>query len=144
MRVSVFRDDALTDYDAVGVAELISAGKISPQEAAAAAVARVQSVDPALHAVAFEAFEAPRFAAEPGAPLYGVPTFIKDSRDVADMPSNHGSGAFTARPAQRDGRFTRQFLSTGVTVLGKSRLPEFAFNASTEFAEGEPNAPRHS
>ncbi|MEO9139957.1 MAG: amidase, partial [Jatrophihabitans sp.] len=62
----------------------------------------------------------------------------KDNTDVVAMPTNHGSEAYTARPAEKDGAYTRQYLSTGMTVLGKSRLPEFGFNASTEFMTGEP------
>jgi amidase len=56
------------------------------------------------------------------------------------MPSNHGSEAFVAGPAKRDDPYTRQYLSTGMTVLGKSRLPEFGFSASTEFMTQPPTA----
>lgn len=41
-----------------------------------------------------------------------------------------------AKPAAKDGRYTEQFLASGVTVLGKSRMPEFGLNASTEFRTG--------
>ena len=41
-------------------------------EVEAAAIARIERVDPVLHAVAFAAFEQPRRAADPGAPLSGV------------------------------------------------------------------------
>ncbi|WP_262985114.1 amidase family protein, partial [Nocardia cerradoensis] len=63
---------------------------------------------------------------------------IKDNVDVAGLPTQHGSVAFTAPAARRDGRVTRQFLATGVTVLGKSRLPEFGLTPTTEFATQEP------
>jgi amidase len=137
-RISAFCDDALADHDAVGIAELIRTGKVSREEVAAAAVERIRRVDPILHAVVHEAFDRPRVSGDPDAPLYGVPTFVKDNTDVAGMPSNHGSAAFVGRPAHRDGRYTPQYLSTGMTVLGKSRLPEFGFNATTEFEDAEP------
>jgi amidase len=57
---------------------------------------------------------------------------------VRGMPTNHGTTAFVARPARRDSVYARQFLSTGMTVLGKSRMPEFGFNASTEFEAAAP------
>jgi amidase len=136
-RVSAFGDDALADHDAVGVAGLIRTGEVSRAEVLAAAVERIRRVDPVLHAVAHEAFERPRVSQDAAAPLFGVPTFVKDNTDVGGMPSNHGSAAFVGRPVRRDGRYTRQYLSTGMTVLGKSRLPEFGFNASTEFAAAE-------
>src|SRR5512139_3027110 len=137
-RVSAFTDDALGEDDAVGIAARIRSGEVSAAEVEAAAVARVRRVDPVLHAVAHAAYDRPRRSTDTGAALYGVPTFVKDNTDVVGMPSNHGSAAWTARPAKRDGRYTRQYLSTGMTVLGKSRLPEFGFNATTEFMDEEP------
>src|SRR5512139_3873996 len=137
-RVSAFTDDALGEDDAVGIAARIRSGEVSAAEVEAAAVARVRRVDPVLHAVAHAAYDRPRRSTDTGAALYGVPTFVKDNTDVVGMPSNHGSAAWTTRPAKRDGRYTRQYLSTGMTVLGKSRLPEFGFNATTEFMDEEP------
>ncbi|MGW5223653.1 amidase [Nocardia niigatensis] len=128
-----FRDDALGDHDAVALAELVRTGAVSPQELAAAAIDRAQQVDPHLHAVAVPIYDSPRYAARPGGALHGVPTFVKDNTDVAGLPTNHGSEAFRARPAARDGAYTRQFLGTGLTLIGKSRMPEFGFNATTEF-----------
>jgi amidase len=135
-RVHAFGDDALGDHDAVVVAELIRRGEVSPDEVAAAAVARARGVDPELDAVVF-APDQPRIGPRDGA-LYGVPTYVKDNTDVAGMPTNHGTAAYVARPAKKDGRYAVQYLSTGLTVLGKSRLPEFGFNAATEFQYDEP------
>lgn len=134
--VHAFGDDALGEHDAVALAEMVAAGEVSARELAEAAVARVQRVDPELHAVAFAAYDAPRYAS--GGALRGVPTFVKDNTDVRGMPTNHGTEAFVARPTKRDGDYTRQYLSTGLTVLGKTRLPEFGFSASTEFHTQEP------
>jgi amidase len=137
-RVHAFTDDALGDHDAVALAQLVVAGEVSPAELADAAVARARSVEPELHAVAYPSYDAPRVANAPGGAFYGVPSFIKDNTDVRAMPTNHGTYAFVARPASADGEFARQYLSTGMTVLGKSRLPEFGFSASTEFMTAEP------
>jgi amidase len=71
-------------------------------------------------------------------PLAGVPTYVKDNTDVRGMPTNHGTAAYVGKPAVKDGPYARQYLSSGMTVLGKSRLPEFGFNASTEFADADP------
>ena len=76
--------------------------------------------------------------AVPDGLLAGVPTFIKDNVDVAGLPTNHGSAAFSARPAKKDSPFVTQYRSLGLTILGKSRLPEFGFSASTEYAAAGP------
>jgi amidase len=122
------------DLDAMAMAALVRRGEASPDELARAAIARV---NPELAAVEYAAYDQPLIGPPSGA-LYGVPTFVKDNTDVAGMPTNHGTAAFTARPAARHGRYTRQFLSTGMTVLGKSRMPEFGFNAGSEYQSAAP------
>ncbi|WP_445184517.1 amidase [Pseudonocardia sp. Cha107L01] len=134
--VHAFTDDVLADHDAMALAGLIRSGEISAAEAAKAAVARAQQVDPTLRAVQFAADEVSQPSTE--GPFAGVPTYIKDNTDVRGLPTGHGSAAFVPKPAPRTGPFAAQLLSTGLAVLGKSRLPEFGFNASTEFMSAEP------
>jgi amidase len=139
-RVHAFTDDALGEHDATALAELVEAKEVSPAELAAAAVARAVRVQPLLNGV--HHLDDERAVAEAGStpdgPFRGVPTFVKDNVDVAGLPTNYGTAAFTARPARSDGPFVAQFRSLGFTILGKSRLPEFGFSASTEYAEGDP------
>ncbi|WP_232663906.1 amidase [Pseudonocardia sp. TRM90224] len=138
MRVHAFTDDALGDHDAVAVASLIRSRSVSAGEVARAAAERARRVDPVLGAIAFAAFEnGPMGPSD--APLGGVPTFIKDNTDVFGMPTAVGSVAFQPKPAPHSGAVAEQILSTGVRVLGKSRMPEFGFNASTEFETGTPS-----
>jgi amidase len=137
-RVSAFRDDALGTHDAVGLAELLAAGRVHPQELVEAAIARAEAVEPLLHAVAYRSYRIPRWPERSGGALHGVPTYVKDNTDLRGWPTNHGSEAFVARPRKADGAYARQYLSTGMTVLGKSRMPEFGLNASTEFMTQEP------
>ncbi len=136
-RVHVFRDDALGDLDAVGLAAAIRRGEVSAAaEAARDAAARVRDADALLDAVQVRLDEPAHHGG--GGAFAGVPTFVKDNTDYAGLPTGHGSAAFVPRPARRHAPFTRQLLSTGVTVLGKTRLPEFGFSPSTEFEEGPP------
>jgi amidase len=137
-RVHAFGDDALGAHDAVALAELVAAGNASPQELTDAAIARAESVERELNATAFTSYGSPRVPEGSGGVFYGVPTFVKDNTDVRGMPTNHGTDAYVARPKAADGAYARQYLSTGMTVLGKSRLPEFGLNASTEFMAHEP------
>ncbi|MFE7515547.1 amidase family protein, partial [Streptomyces sp. NPDC057540] len=136
-RVHAFRDDALGEHDAVGLADAIRRGEVGAAEVARAAAERVRAVEERLHAVQTHA-DAPAPAAGSGGVLAGVPTFVKDNTDHRGLPTGHGSAAFTPAPARRDAPFTRQFLSTGFTVLGKTRLPEFGFSPSTEYENAEP------
>ncbi|MGW0122039.1 amidase [Streptomyces sp. NPDC003327] len=135
--VHAFRDDALGEHDAVGLAEAIRRREVGAAEAARAAAARVRAVEDRLHAVQVHT-DVPDGATAEGGVFAGVPTFVKDNTDYAGLPTGHGSAAFTPRSARRHAPFARQLLSTGVTVLGKTRLPEFGFSPTTEYEDAEP------
>ncbi|MFC5668958.1 amidase [Streptomyces incanus] len=136
-RVHVFRDDALGDHDAVGLAEAIRRGEVGAAEAARDAAARVRAVEARLNAVQVH-IDVPAHGSGPAGAFTGVPTFVKDNTDYQGLPTGHGSAAFAPRAARRHAPFARQFLSTGVTVLGKTRLPEFGFSPTTEYENAEP------
>ncbi|MER7465368.1 amidase [Streptomyces sp. NPDC097981] len=136
-RVHAFRDDALGEHDAVGLAAAIRRGDVSAAEAARDAQARVRAVESRLNAVQAH-IDVPAHAAGTGGAFAGVPTFVKDNTDYRGMPTGHGSAAFRPRAARRHAPFARQFLSSGVTVLGKTRLPEFGFSPTTEYEGAEP------
>ena len=135
-RLHAFSDDVLAEHDAVAIAELVRTGRLGAEEVARAAIERAARVT-GLNGVVHDVYDNPRFG-DPAAPLYVVPTFVKDNTDVAGLPTNHGTDAYVARPAKADGPYARQFMATGVTVLGKSALPEYGLNASSEFMTREP------
>ncbi|MAO58608.1 amidase [Alloalcanivorax profundimaris] len=139
-RLHAFTDDALGADDATALAERIRRGDVSATDAAEAAIERIGRVDPVLQAVAWEAWDRARGeAARPGRGAFaGVPTLIKDNIDVAGLPSGHGARAVRPGPADKDSDFARQFLDQGFTLIGKSRLPDFGFSASTEFMDQPP------
>jgi amidase len=134
-RVHAFREDVLSDHDAVALAEMVRRGEVSPIELTEAAIARAQSVNESLNAIELAYFEqALLHAKSPKQGLFsGVPSFIKDNTDIAGFPTRHGSLAVPAVPALQHGSFAKQYLSLGFNLLGKTRLPEFGFNCSTEF-----------
>lgn len=136
-RIHAFADDMLGDWDGVALGRLVATGEAHPEELVAAAVERAAAVADRLGAVAHQAVR-PRRDPNPRSELDGVPTYAKDNLDVAGMPTNFGTAAFVAEPAPSDGPYARQFLATGMTVLGKSRMPEFGLNASTEFVGAPP------
>lgn len=139
MKVHAFSNDALGYDDAIALAERLRKGEVSPKEVAEAAIQRIEKVEPQLQSVAFPLYEqALSQAARLGQGYFaGVPTFIKDNSDVIGTPSKHGSRAIGDRPAQKNDAFVEQYLAQGYTLLGKTSLPEFGLNATTEFAHGD-------
>lgn len=142
--IHAFRPDALGELDATALAARIRRGEVSAREVAQAAIDRAESVNPALNAIALRTYDEARARADgagrdptrlKGA-FAGVPTFIKDNMDLAGLPSQHGTRIFRSANARRDDPFNTQLLAQGFNVIGKSRLPEFGFNATTEYQDG--------
>lgn len=127
-------DDALGCHDAVDLAAMMARREVSAHELTAAALARAAAVAD----LGGVASTGPTVPGDPDGPLGGVPIYVKDNVDVRWMPTGQGSDAFTALPAVRHSPVAAQLLEVGLTVLGKSRMPEFGLNASTEFGRGAP------
>ncbi|NMM88528.1 amidase [Rhodococcus sp. SRB_17] len=138
--VHAFTDDALGDLDATGVAARIASGEVTAREVMEASIARAEAMQGQINGLAYTDFDRALVRSNrPTTGIFaGVPTAIKDNTDSAGLPTQQGSTAFTALPAMADSDFAKQFLSTGAISIGKSRLPEFGFNASTEFMTEEP------
>ncbi|HLN77980.1 MAG TPA: amidase [Nocardioidaceae bacterium] len=138
--VHAFGDDALGEADATELAELIRTNKVSATEACEASIRRAEAMQPLVNAVEYPDYERARAAAGTIAdgPFAGVPTFVKDNVDVAGMPTNQGTEAFVAKPAAKDSPVVTQLKALGVNILGKSRMPEFGFSASTEYVRADP------
>jgi amidase len=133
--------DELARLDAVGTAQAVTSGELHPREVVEAAVARAEAVASSLGAMVTtdfdRALDGPFDVGE--RPFGGVPTFIKDSTDVAGLPTRQGSDALRrARPATRTEMVAQQMFDMGMVGLGKSTLPEFGFTPSTEFPDAPP------
>jgi amidase len=134
--VHAFGDDALGPHDAVGLVEELHAGNVTVPEVVDAAIARAESVNDRLNALAYADFDGARGrAADPrGGFFAGVPSFLKDNVDVAGMPTQQGTDAWDPAPRPVDGDFARMYLDTGLVCLGKTQLSEFGFSAAAEHA----------
>lgn len=137
-RIHAFDNDVMSDLDAVGIAQLIRNKQASVEEVTAAAIARAQRVNPHLNAIQLECFERalakPRFK-QTGI-FAGVPFFFKDNTDYQGLATNHGSKAVNGKTVLINPKISQQFLDQGFVVLGKTTLPEFGLNATTEFKDG--------
>ncbi|MGJ8670604.1 MAG: amidase [Oceanococcus sp.] len=138
------KDDALGRSDATELAERIARGDVSLDEITQASIHRAQAAHE-LNAVACERFDEARNQAQwrlqprdAARPFVGVPSFIKDNLDVADLPCAHGSQAVPRIHAKGDAPLVSQLRALGLNILGKTRLPEFGLTATTEFSAAEP------
>jgi len=127
-----------SEYDGLGLAELVRNREVSPSELLEEALARADRHGPTLNAIVHDAREAARTEARgdlPEGPFRGVPFVIKDlGCAVAGMPTSNGSRFAAVGPAQEDGILTRRFRAAGVVIFGKTNTPELGITGTTESA----------
>jgi amidase len=123
-------------HDALGLAELVKAKKVTALELVDEAIARTEKLNPKLNAIIFKAFDQARDAAKSAKPegvFAGVPTLLKDMRGGAKgMPTRMGSRFMPAIPADHDATLTARFKAAGLIPLGKTNVPEFGILPTTE------------
>ncbi|WP_374666193.1 amidase [Acinetobacter sp.] len=137
-RIHSFCNDVLEDFDAVKIAQLIKNKEISAKEAVQASILRVKKVNPVLNAVQAEQFEkALQLSGQQQNGIFaGVPFFMKDNTDLAGLPTHHGSQAIHSPPVTQNPVLSQQLADQGFIFLGKSSMPEFGLNATTEYKDG--------
>ncbi len=129
-------------YDALGLAELVAKGEVTPSELAEEAIGRIERHNPALNAVIYKMYEVARERAKEldarkgnnaSEPLYGVPFLLKDIMgDHKGVPTTGGSRYMAGRPAAQDSTLTARYKKAGLVILGKSNAPEFGILPTTE------------
>ncbi len=122
-------------YDALGLAELVARGEVSPGELAEEAIARSEAVNPQLNAVITKMYDSARAAAQkpPPGPFRGVPFLMKDlSQTVAGVPFSQGSRFLKHFVPQQDSELTRRLKAAGLIIVGKTNTPEFGLSPVTE------------
>ena len=121
--------DEYLGRDAMGLAALVRAGDVTPEELIDIAVARIDAIDPALNAVVRRMDEEARsrlLDADQAAPLFGVPFLAKDLiGGYAGHPTSGGSRFLKDLVISEDTELVRRTRATGVSVLGKTNLPEW-------------------
>lgn len=124
-----------------GLARTIAARSLSVPELAAALLARIEQLNPALGAflavnprLMDQARKADQAVATgaPVGPLHGVPLSVKDIILTRGMATTAGSKAFAGRlPANRDAPVVRRLRRAGALILGKTNLHEIAMGVTT-------------
>lgn len=122
----------LTDKSgALATAAAIRAGKLSVAEAVDAAITRAGRLDAEIDALAVPDFECACAAAKamdaerPGdnQPLFGVPMTIKESFDVAGLPTTWGHPRFKDMIAPQDALLVQRLKAAGAVIIGKTNVP---------------------
>jgi Asp-tRNA(Asn)/Glu-tRNA(Gln) amidotransferase A subunit family amidase len=117
--------------------------RISAVELVGSSIDQIERVNPSLNAVvALRAEEALEEAASVDrrvsagdtlGPLAGIPFLVKDTENTAGMQTTYGSLLFAdTQPALRDDLGARRLKAAGAIVLGKTNMPEFAFEGYTD------------
>jgi aspartyl-tRNA(Asn)/glutamyl-tRNA(Gln) amidotransferase subunit A len=113
-----------------------AARRLSPVELLTALLARIERLDPKLHAFirldadaamdAARAAEAEIVAGRVRGPLHGVPVGIKDIVDVAGLPTTCHSKILVDNIAHADAAVIAKLRQAGAIILGKLSTHEFA------------------
>ncbi|WP_328323897.1 MULTISPECIES: amidase [unclassified Streptomyces] len=119
-------------FDAVGLAELVARGEVTPAELLAAAREAAQAVNPRINAIVetWPGDDEPR----PGsAPLAGVPFLIKDiAVSMAGKRMELGSRLAAGNVSGADSSLMRRFRRAGLVTFGRTATPEMAYSNTTE------------
>ena len=123
-------------YDGLGLAELIRRREATAQEILDAAIARIESRNPALNAVVTRLYDQARTAIAAGLPhgaFTGVPYALKDLGALyAGAVTSYGSRLYAGYRADHDSEITARLKRAGLVILGKTNTPELGLSASTE------------
>jgi amidase len=128
----------LAAADATELAGLVASGAVSPSELLDAALAAVETRNPALNAVVLIQEGVARKAIADGlppGPFRGVPFLIKDlGIEAKDFPSHNGSRLFRDTRYSGDSAIFTRIKATGVVTFGRTTSPEGGIGAATEAA----------
>ena len=117
-------------------------GSISVEDAIAANLARMESVNPGLNAVVdnladdarerAQALDKARTSGQPTGPLFGLPVTIKVNVDQTGRATTNGVAALRDAIAPDDAPIVSHLTRAGAVVIGRTNTPEFSFRADTD------------
>lgn len=130
------KHDEYVRLDATALADLVRRREVTARELLDLALARIDRVNPTIHAVIHRFDERARRDADgslPDGPFRGVPFLVKDlDGALADAPLNMGSRALARYTAPRDSELFARYRRAGLVFAGKTNTPEFGILAITE------------
>lgn len=134
-------DDALWRLSASNLQARYRDGSLTPLAVTQSVLARIDAVNPRLHAVVARRDDAVLTEAaaatqrfEQGMPLSaldGIPLTVKDSLYLADLPTTCGTAALREHRPGHDELAAARARSGGALIVGKTNVPEFANDGYT-------------
>jgi len=125
--------------DAVALRDMVADGEVTPAELADSAIARIDAANLVLNAVVVPLPDFGRaIAADPAlprGPFHGVPFLLKDAGAcLAGLPLHMGNGLLRSLDwrAPSDTVLGARFRATGLVTIGKTALPEFGCQPTTQ------------
>ncbi len=124
-----------SQYDAIGLAELVQSGQVSAKELLETAIAVANKFNPDLNAI-IHRFDEQAFENIDNLPLdsvfAGVPFLLKDlSFQVEGQPLTMGSRSIRIH-SEADGELVKRMRATGVSTFGRTNTPELGLTITTE------------
>jgi amidase len=125
-------DFSLSYATTVELRAALAAGKISAIEATDHIIARIEALDQPINAVIVRDFDRAREAARKAdaalargeqRPLLGIPMVIKESFDIAGLPTTWGIPDFKDWVAKEDALCITRLKAAGAVILGKTNVP---------------------
>ncbi len=126
---------------AIDLAAEIAAGKLTSVEATEAAIARIEILDEAINAVVVRDFDRARQQARDAdarlkkgekAPLLGVPMTVKESFNIAGLPTTWGIESAAGNIADEDAVLVKHLKKAGAVILGKTNVPPMLADTFSE------------
>jgi amidase len=119
-----------TFLPATRLADLVKTGAVGALELLDHYIARVEQHDSRINAVVVRDFDRARARArgldsqaDKTAPLFGVPMTVKESFDVAGLPTTRGHAAAKEHAAKVSSIAVRRLEAAGALVFGKTNVP---------------------
>jgi len=124
-------------YDALGLADLVKRGKVSPSELLESAIQRVEARNGAVNAVTMKLYDYGRKAIADGlpeGPFTGVPFLLKDlTASLAGVKTTRGSKFFAdAPPPAADSLHVTRLKKAGLVIFGRTNTCELGLSLTCE------------
>ncbi len=130
------RGNPLDDHDAMGLAALVRARKVSPTELLDAAIGCAESLNPRFNFMAQKHYDFARAAIAnglPSGPFTGVPWLLKDLNTyLAGEVTEGGSRFYRGNRAKESSELVERHQRAGFVIFGKTTTPEFGLTGTTE------------